>query len=644
MQKKSKNSVIVAVVLVLAVLIGSVSGIVAGLIVLNGKNGGEQVTDAFCKLIKTDSGEFCFHIPKLDIDEEWVTDINKEIYDTLYDEYEKGVLAFENEDPAISSMEYEWAKKDDIISITVQIKNDFTDKYEFFVFNIDTGEKRKITSEELLSKLGLNSDEFYDKIKNFVKENGENEKDNVRSDDSGRYEILLENSIRDSSIRDSLVFIDKDGAVCVIAEIFDALANDNVLKIISADNGTIKDYFKCEKEKHEAITSDNNDSEDTTEETDPEKKERLELNDSDIDLLIDYLKASLGVDEYNYETTDFGTLVENIIFDPLGLKNWYEVIYGVPEVVRLTEEADPLNRFSRDFPDYMVAPEENVRWICENVFHKEYDASYKSDRYYAHEGKVYYLLGYAGDIPPEYSIVSNKALDDGRYEIILSSDWGRYERFLCDVREDNGKRYMSFYEIEYQQTPLSKIPDNTSGEGFSDADIKLLQEMYRFGMPDFNSNTSSVNYVIDCCMNNTFGPSTYDVYFDDFESVNAYMDPSNADPEGRFRAYFRLPVESVEWMLKNVYNLEFDENAGTEKFYIKDGYVYVDTVISGDIPPDIRLVEQKALSDSRTLLIFNEYYYWEDEPSKQVRIIAEMKNVDGKRVCSLYDVQNKNLR
>ncbi len=645
MKIKSKRTVIIALVLVLAVFLGAVAGVVTGILILNKDKGGNIVSDAFCDIVKSENGEFCFHIPKIDISEEWITDINKKIYDTLYDEYTKGVLAYDGETPAISGMEYEWGMKEDIISITVQINNSFTDKHDFFVFNVDLKNKNEITGEELLDKLGLERDEFYGKIKDYVKDLGEKEKDKFYIDIS-MYEKYLDRSISDEVINNASVFIDKDGIVSVITEIFDAVKGENILRIISSDTGTIKDYFICDGNHEEVFTEDETSSQ-PEEEIAPEVKERLEINDNDINILTEYMIAALGVDDFDYENAEFRDVLEIFIFNRVGLKGYYDVIFGRPETVSLQNTKDPLGKFS-GMPDFFVMPEENIRWMCENIYHIEYDENYESDRYYVHEGKSYYSVGYAGDMPPSYELIGKNRMDDGRYELIIQEDWGviKYIGIICDIRESDGRRYMTFYNIEHTDSPESKIDKGVHGDSFSEADINVLKSMYQFGIPDFNCNTSTTGFVIEKCINDVFGPSTYSVYFDDGKVVNAYNDASLKDPEGRYEAYSRLPVENVRWMCENVYNIEFDENSISDDFYIKDGYVYCTAVISGDASPEITLLEQKVLPDGRTLLIFEEgyYNYGETEPEKEVRIIAKMKNIDGKSVCSIYDVKNKDLR
>ncbi len=453
MEKKT-NKGIIAAAAVIGVIVCILIGVLIGLAVINGGGSDELVTDAFCEMVK-DSGEKTYYrIPKLNIKKDWAQEVNKRMYTTLYDEYEKGKVLYDGNAPAVSEMGYEWAEKDGIVSITVQLKNAFTGRYEFFVFNIDTQKEREITDEELIEAFGYDKTEYFGMMKDVIRDIYNKEISEMPPTDY-IYDSLLEDATKDESLENTLSFITEEGKLNVILPVFSADEKENVETIVDIATGEKQDYFTFDEE-YEEIPSEEllSDSEEVSSDNDIDNAERFELADEDLKVL--YEMAGYGMADFNSNTSDTAYVINKYITSIFGIGD-YGIYFNDGRVVNSysgNEPKDPRGWFDA----YSVLPAENVRWMCENVYNIEFDENYVSDNSYCEGGYVYTYAIIAGDGPMTGRVKHTEKLSDGRYAILLESGYTDYPSeilqiyeeisIIAEIKTTDGKRHWSFYDVK----------------------------------------------------------------------------------------------------------------------------------------------------------------------------------------------------
>ncbi len=673
MEKKT-NKGIIAAAAVVGAIVCILIGVLIGLAVINGGGSDELVTDAFCEMVK-DSGEKTYYrIPKLNIKKNWAQEVNERMYTTLYDEYEKGKVLYYGNTATVSEMGYEWAEKDGIVSITVQLKNAFTGRYEFFVFNVDTQKEREITDEELIEAFGYDKTEYFGMMKDVIRDIYNKEISEMTPTDY-IYDSLLEEATKDESLENTLSFITEEGKLNVILPVFSADEKENVETIVDIATGELQDYFTFDEEYEEIPAEELISDTEEASENGNDSAERLDITDDDITDIVDMINRRLGLYEFDYRSINCREVIQELLSFSLGV-SWYSLYFddyidyndfgGTGENVR-PFIPDPLNRFVAQDMHYLVMPEENVKWVTENIFHVEYTPdfenqpiSYESE-VYLYDGNIYRELTYGGDIGCLLVHLGNTKLEDGRYEIVFRDDvladdpdFGPdYFVIVADVQIIDGRRCLTFYsfdrmnEDEFRtRESASSLPQDNSAP--TEEDMNDLYSMLGYSVADFNSNTSDTAYVINKYITSIFGIGDYGIYFNDGRVVNSYSGNEPKDPRGWFEAYSVLPAENVRWMCENVYNIEFDENYISDNSYCEGGYVYTYAIIAGDGPMTSRVKHTKKLSDGRYAILLESGYT--DYPSEilqvyeEISIIAEIKTTDGKRHWSFYDVKTRKIR
>ncbi len=287
-----KNKIIVAIILMLVVIFGLLSGVVIGIFVNGNPNENILVTDVFCKTVSENGREYCFHIPKINIESHAITEINKKIYDTLYEK-------FYGDSARTYEMSYEWGSKDDIVSITVQASDINSEKTEFYVFNVDIKEEREISDEELYALYGYDIEEARGLIKNAVKQYSDKRLEELGG--GSYYEALIEKTLSGELISEALPFIDKDGVISAVVHLFsESRERETCLHIIELVTGKIKDYFDCDGKHDDVDYTDDNSSQKENEKKDNSENEKLlteyyreNLRDCTLSFLADVTKDGM---------------------------------------------------------------------------------------------------------------------------------------------------------------------------------------------------------------------------------------------------------------------------------------------------------------------------------------------------------------
>ncbi len=237
---------LIALILVMVIICGFLAGAIFALVKGNLPFSDEElVTDAFTEMKKDGDTEFCFHIPKINKQSDKIDEINKEIYDTLYQKYSADDR---------NSMHYEWATKDNTLSIVVETENIDEQKPDFFVFNVDITEEETLSVSDMCTVFGLSEDEFYNKSRDAVEKYSEREKQYFSQEDQKAYiNEIIDSTLSDSNIKEALPFIDENEKLCIIVPAFTPGTKDTYLHMIEFDTGAEKQSISCTT-NHDEIT------------------------------------------------------------------------------------------------------------------------------------------------------------------------------------------------------------------------------------------------------------------------------------------------------------------------------------------------------------------------------------------------------
>lgn len=256
-RKKSKIIIIVAVVLVLAIVFGAVSGVVLGAVFMKKEiDYNTVVTDAFSYRFDSES---CYHIPKINIDSDAISEINKKMYDDLYPLYEKAEQGYEeNGFPAVAFIDYTYGYKDNMLSVVV-----LTSVYgcfipEFYIYNIDLKEEELMSDRELYSAFGYSQDDFYDKVREVVQNETDNRLRNMNDMfTESEFTAAIERTLSDSIIYRTVPYINGDGILCVCAYLFEYTTTDMAYHLLNLETEEDEGYFSCNSShtENEATTA-----------------------------------------------------------------------------------------------------------------------------------------------------------------------------------------------------------------------------------------------------------------------------------------------------------------------------------------------------------------------------------------------------
>lgn len=250
-----KKIVTAIVVFILCICTGTASGITIGLLKSNSKpmDLSDAVSDVFCDVIENEDGNYCYHIPGINIESEGIDELNKRIYDTLIGVYEEKVIKDSEEYsmPSMSEMSYRWGYKDNAVSIIVQTLDNMAFYPFFYTYNVDAKTGKELSDTEVIKLFSLEEDEFYDKVYDAVKRYSDREKTKFPVDEQEGYlNGLIEKTLSDEYIRKAKPFIDSHGNLCVVVSLFSPGGADTYYHMLSLDTALDNGYIMCDG-KHE---------------------------------------------------------------------------------------------------------------------------------------------------------------------------------------------------------------------------------------------------------------------------------------------------------------------------------------------------------------------------------------------------------
>lgn len=209
------------------------------------------VSDAYCDVVYDDyfTNELhCYHIPQVNLGKNLADEVNAKMYKELNAILEKEV--YSNMDdvnyfPTLSEMEYSWGQRDGIISIIVETNQTDWAWTEYYVYNISSETGKEILIEELLAKYNLSMTEFYSLSNDTIKKYWDGRSDLISMIGQDQYDILVERTLEEENVKSSIPYINSNGELCIVANIYSPAGADSYLQLLNTVSGAAENYLEC---------------------------------------------------------------------------------------------------------------------------------------------------------------------------------------------------------------------------------------------------------------------------------------------------------------------------------------------------------------------------------------------------------------
>lgn len=206
------------------------------------------VTDAFCKTVPYEYGEYSYRIPQLNYDGNGVDEFNKKMYDelyTLYTDSEKESVNLGGE-PELGDISYVWYHTDELISVVAFTSNNHYYNPQFYVYNYSFADEKELTKSDIITGEGYTEESFNQK----VKENVQKVTDHVLENNSGVagesvFREAIDMTLDEDHINKAEPFYNSNRELCCISDIFSLGGAGMYRHMINLETGTDVCDFEC---------------------------------------------------------------------------------------------------------------------------------------------------------------------------------------------------------------------------------------------------------------------------------------------------------------------------------------------------------------------------------------------------------------
>lgn len=406
-----------------------------------------------------------------------------------------------------------------------------------------------------------------------------------------------------------------------------------------------------EKEETSTEATTANDPDET-----PTTPDMIVAAQSDFNELEKMLNATIGYwsdysPEFDYRTATTEAVVDSVIFGNEGAG--YEYFFGTK--VNYDETV------SEDQPEYAKLPIEDIKWICEKIYHISFNKNFKSDNVFARGNYCYVKNPAAADgCTTEYEIAGNKVVNN-KYEVTVdvftdSIAMGRSKenyglKVIADIQNIDREKYWTIYSIEKTDNQSAAINGQPSTQNkkpdieATESDFETLADiLLALNFTEFDSKSATTAYAIDYMLTGEVASWGYDYFYKDI-----LRNPTSTDPQNRFGTNYRvMSASNIEWICENVLNITYDPGYSSSKSYVQNGKVYRKTLpVSETVNYFATLSSYKVVN--KRYEVTGEYYSAPvgttsvDSSATLIGkfiITAELKNVNGKEIWTIYSIKS----
>ncbi|MCD8009089.1 MAG: hypothetical protein LUF68_09220 [Clostridiales bacterium] len=173
------------------------------------------LTDAYCESFRT----IRFMIPQINIDSEYVSSINQEIWNVLYEGVVEEIVTYweENNYDGSEYIYYEWYVNGDILSLVIESHPADWAWWDYYVYNIEITSGAVLSDAELLSYYGMSEDEYYETVRQALYDYY-SELYEEAYEVSG-YDEQLARTISDENVNLAVPFLNNKSQLCIIGRV-----------------------------------------------------------------------------------------------------------------------------------------------------------------------------------------------------------------------------------------------------------------------------------------------------------------------------------------------------------------------------------------------------------------------------------------
>lgn len=113
------------------------------------------------------------------------------------------------------------------------------------VYNISSETGKEILIEELLAKYNLSMTEFYSLSNDTIKKYWDGRSDLISMIGQDQYDILVERTLEEENVKSSIPYINSNGELCIVANIYSPAGADSYLQLLNTVSGAAENYLEC---------------------------------------------------------------------------------------------------------------------------------------------------------------------------------------------------------------------------------------------------------------------------------------------------------------------------------------------------------------------------------------------------------------
>ena len=209
------------------------------------------VTDAYSDAFTDDYDcEYCFHIPQFNLYGDLAQQVNQTIYDRCYSILERDAYSCMDEYgySELGKMLYCWGYQGDLASVVIETNASMWADTQYQVYSISTATGSEVSMDDFLAIYGMDRESFYDLVHSRLNQYWDEmriHRDNVGND---FFNDRVTRTLADENIRKAVPFINPDGGLSFVANIYSLAAGDCYWHLINAEGSLETVYMECTKD------------------------------------------------------------------------------------------------------------------------------------------------------------------------------------------------------------------------------------------------------------------------------------------------------------------------------------------------------------------------------------------------------------
>ena len=209
------------------------------------------VSDAYSDTFTDDNGwDYCFHIPQFNLYGDLAQQVNQTIYDHCYRILERDAYNCIDEYgySELGGMLYCWGHHGDLASVVIETNASMWADTQYRVYSISTATGTELSMDELLAIYSMDRESFYDLVHSRLKQYWDEIRAAGNHPMDSFFEDRVSRTLADENIKKAVPFINPDGGLSFVANIYSLAAGDCYWHLINADGALETVYTECAKD------------------------------------------------------------------------------------------------------------------------------------------------------------------------------------------------------------------------------------------------------------------------------------------------------------------------------------------------------------------------------------------------------------